>query len=371
MPVNTHINDFNNPHQLDKVDIDLGLVENHPMANVDEATDGVANDRYVSPNTTGIIIDETLRELNIIDGFGNVIAEPAGPAQIAAARTPGYQRPIAGDYSHGYFGTVSDADLITATELVNLSGIGTVDPLGFYEYTHDGGATGSVSHTERFLQQISWMKFSIDGKILLVASHPIKVVSFNQLDAINAIYGDNEFTIKGNQYKLRLLSGNGAAENIIVGGRGYKRSTVLTNGDGKNVTTPTYPFALTQSEWDRTIMKVAAETPLCQDGANWSSYNTASMIPNRYIQRLEFVNPVTYKYANTAYTEAVAEFANVTVSSVSVFRRGRFDNNYVNMPNYEAFVVSTDPNISYYGTVTAASRDEKNLAWRPVLELII
>lgn len=53
----SHVLDKNNPHDVTKDQVGLGLVENYPVAAVNEATQGTANNRYMTPLRTKQLID--------------------------------------------------------------------------------------------------------------------------------------------------------------------------------------------------------------------------------------------------------------------------------------------------------------------------
>ena len=48
-PLNTHVSDTTNPHNVSKAQIGLGDVENHALATVAEAQAGITHDRYMTP----------------------------------------------------------------------------------------------------------------------------------------------------------------------------------------------------------------------------------------------------------------------------------------------------------------------------------
>lgn len=52
-----HVEDQSNPHQVTKVQVGLGLVDNYPTATVGEATGGTANNRFMTPLRTKQLID--------------------------------------------------------------------------------------------------------------------------------------------------------------------------------------------------------------------------------------------------------------------------------------------------------------------------
>lgn len=52
-----HIEDQANPHQVTKIQVGLGLVDNYPTATIAEATGGTANNRFMTPLRTKQLID--------------------------------------------------------------------------------------------------------------------------------------------------------------------------------------------------------------------------------------------------------------------------------------------------------------------------
>lgn len=52
-----HVNDKDNPHQVGKFQVGLGLVDNYPTASIGEAQAGVANNRFMTPLRTKQLID--------------------------------------------------------------------------------------------------------------------------------------------------------------------------------------------------------------------------------------------------------------------------------------------------------------------------
>ncbi|EBV8434091.1 hypothetical protein AVA65_07565 [Salmonella enterica subsp. enterica serovar Minnesota] len=56
---------------------------------------------------------------------------------------------------------------------------------------------------------VEWLKFSVEGKIIYVAKRPIsRMVSYSSLAQLNLVNGDRIVDLNGDQYKLRLLSGD-------------------------------------------------------------------------------------------------------------------------------------------------------------------
>jgi hypothetical protein len=54
--INNHLNDINNPHNVTKAQVGLGLVQNFPIASAGEAAAGTSNERYMTPLRTAAMI---------------------------------------------------------------------------------------------------------------------------------------------------------------------------------------------------------------------------------------------------------------------------------------------------------------------------
>jgi hypothetical protein len=58
--LNEHKLDTTNPHEVTKAQVGLGAVQNYPVASVDEAVAGTANDRYMTPTRSRALIADML-----------------------------------------------------------------------------------------------------------------------------------------------------------------------------------------------------------------------------------------------------------------------------------------------------------------------
>lgn len=67
--ITDHMSNRDNPHQVTKVQVGLGQVQNFPMANATEAADGLRSDRYMSPNATNIAVQAAVGR--VIDAHVN------------------------------------------------------------------------------------------------------------------------------------------------------------------------------------------------------------------------------------------------------------------------------------------------------------
>ena len=102
---------------------------------------------------------------------------------------PGGKELIAGDYNAGYFGVATASEFTTGDNLASLIGL-TI-------------GTTMNSTTD-------WLKFIYKGKVLYVPKKPIRSeLSWNDLQQKGAVTGTTIVTIKGRQYKVRLMKGSG------------------------------------------------------------------------------------------------------------------------------------------------------------------
>lgn len=131
---------------------------------------------------------------------GPLDREFTGPFEASALGInvgPGPQDLIAGNPGAGFYGEVPVGDLITGNLLASTIGL----------------TAGTAQHSNE-----PWLKFNLDGKALYVAKKPYRhSISWDQINAANAVYGDRTIEINGESFKVRLLKGasTNPAENII------------------------------------------------------------------------------------------------------------------------------------------------------------
>lgn len=199
-----------------------------------------------------------------------------------------------------YLGEVLPAGLISGSELAAVLGITN----GF-----------AINDTT------GWLKFKKqEGETILVAKRTFRYrLSWNQLEAAMAVFGDRLISIQGNTYKIRLLKG---AEK--------DPSNWNTSMSQAN------PEIAVPSEWNRFIHRVAAGNP--GDAESFVSFTLAD---------LNIAVSATGRM--TLCQETLAESANIAVArgntTLTVF-------NYVNKPD------------------GSASSTQDHYGWRPVLELV-
>src|SRR5699024_4509585 len=90
VPLNAHIADKNNPHQVSKAQVGLGSVENYPTANQAEAQGGSATNRYMTPQSTNWAIQKLAGDL--VNSHANRRDNPHGvtKAQVGLGNVQDY-----------------------------------------------------------------------------------------------------------------------------------------------------------------------------------------------------------------------------------------------------------------------------------------
>lgn len=87
----------------------------------------------------------------------------------------------------GYYGEVPAKDFITGDELARRIGL-----------------TAGVSQ----FSDEPWLKFVYLGKIEFVAMKPFRYsISWNDINAVGAVFGNKTINVRGNRYKIRLMKG--------------------------------------------------------------------------------------------------------------------------------------------------------------------
>lgn len=151
---------------------------------------------------------------------------------------PGPQEIIGRNDTAGFYGETSVEELISGDALATMIGLTA------------GTAQNSNS---------PWLKFFLDDQILFVAKQPFRhTVSWNQINAANAVSGDRVIEIGGLEYRISLLEGIGKDHSVIGTGADHP----LSHG----------------SEWNRLMYNVAlplgttADIRDSQVGDQWANY---------------------------------------------------------------------------------------------------
>lgn len=103
---------------------------------------------------------------------------------------------LAGDLTKGWYGEIQASNFITGDALAS--------DMGF----SDGTAYNSDA---------GWLKFSLDSKTLYIAKKPFRYgISWDQINAVNLVYGGRTIVINGLTYKVRLIQGRGDGLNTAI-----------------------------------------------------------------------------------------------------------------------------------------------------------
>lgn len=154
---------------------------------------------------------------------------------------------LAGTLDHGYYGEIDASEFITGDVLA--ADIGLVS--GVAQYSEAG-----------------WLKFAHEGKTLYVAKRPFRrSISWNQINAIGAVFGTKTVSINGQNFKVRLLRGRGDGLSTLVSGFDVEASH--------------------NSEWNRLLYHVSGkpfatiENDLSSEGiseGDWAEYSEAELL---------------------------------------------------------------------------------------------
>lgn len=119
--------------------------------------------------------------------YGADKPQPVMPDPIYdLTNVPGEDVLLKGTRDYGYFGVVSANDFISGDELCNMIGL-----------------TAGISQ----FSDAGWLKYSVGGKPLFVAKKTIRhTVSWNNINAVGAVFGDKIIILNGVKYAVRLLS---------------------------------------------------------------------------------------------------------------------------------------------------------------------
>ena len=162
---------------------------------------------------------------------------------------PGNRKLLKGTMEAGWFGEVPASDFITGDELARLIGLNA----GTSQYSDE-----------------PWLKFGYEGEIYFWAKKPFRYgLSHDQLNAVNAVYGDRVETIRGKKYAIMLPRGTGKdvqsdPKRMIRGYDGVVNHNSMWNklmlpihknapsnwGDSSNVKSPTENWGVGYTDAD-------------------------------------------------------------------------------------------------------------------------
>ena len=201
----------------------------------------------ISRGTVELVDNQLIVEISTVGGLVELLLFKNGSLdRVLSLPTeygngPGPQTLIAGNSTAGFYGEVDPTELITYDGLASLIGL---------------TAGTSVNNDES-----KWLKFSLDGSILYVMMKTgRRSVSWNSINARNAVYGGLEVGIRGYNFKCRLLKG--------------------LNSDPSDATSNTFnPPESIGSEWNRLMYPIHSGThthasnPFLPIFGTWATYS--------------------------------------------------------------------------------------------------
>lgn len=132
--IQSHINNLNNPHQVNKGSIDLGLVENYAVASTLEAEVGASNSRYMTPLTTAAAINKRISD-TVTAHFTNLNNPHAtNKAQVGLGLVENFAVAQVADVNSGTSNGVYMTPLRTS-QMIALQLSGPIDE-HIYDYTN-------------------------------------------------------------------------------------------------------------------------------------------------------------------------------------------------------------------------------------------
>lgn len=145
--------------------------------------------------------------------------------------SPGPKALKGGNLQAGFFGEVPASDFITGDELARRIGL----TAGTSQYSYE-----------------PWLKFSYLGKIEFVAKKPLRhSISWNNINAVGAVFGSKTININGKTYKVRLMKGK------TEGKQNDQSATAGTINHG--------------SEWNKLMLPIHQNAP-----SNWTYKNNVN-----------------------------------------------------------------------------------------------
>ncbi len=110
----------------------------------------------------------------------------------------GKRKNLTSDGGVDWYGEVSAEELIDGVGLASLIGL----------------TAGYAQHSDA-----GWLHVGLDGQELLIAKRPLRYyLSWDHLNAVNAVYGNRIVVINGQQYRIRLLKGANSDPTVDVQG---------------------------------------------------------------------------------------------------------------------------------------------------------
>ena len=157
-----------------------------------------------------------------------------------------------------------------------------------------------------------WLHFELDGKTLYVAKKSYRYnLSWNQIQAVNAVYGAMIITVGGKQYRVRLLKGATSDPITSVGAhdpeqsRGSEWNRLFYPLVPNPVGVPTHPVSREGIRYGALANYTEAVLNVGSSGGNgrrtWCQESTGSSRIFRGSDGLSYFNPGTSSAVTTAY----------------------------------------------------------------------
>ena len=136
-----------------------------------------------------------------------------------------------GNLQAGFYGECPTSEFITGDELAKMIGL----TAGTSQYSNE-----------------PWLKFSYLGKVEFVAKKPFRhSISWTNINAVNAVFGNRTVEIKGKTYKVRLMKGK-------------------TEGKQNDYLSPSGDICK-GSEWNKLMLPIHKNAP-----SSWKYHNNVS-----------------------------------------------------------------------------------------------
>lgn len=141
---------------------------------------------------SNILRDVNLLENKVLDNETQILTLDKEISSVSLwdkTVAPGGKKPVVKEEQYAFYGEVSTDNLIDGDSLALKIGL------------------SSGSSQNRYA---GWLKFLYKGKILFVAKKKLRInLSWDDINSVDAVYGDTIVEIKGLNYKVRLLRGIG------------------------------------------------------------------------------------------------------------------------------------------------------------------
>ncbi|MDU3456587.1 MAG: hypothetical protein E7F47_01630 [Peptoniphilus harei] len=216
--------------------------------------------------------------------------------------SPGSKKLLKGTMEQGWFGEVSASDFITGNELARVVGI----TAGSSQYSNE-----------------PWLKFAYMGKIEFVAKKPIRhSISWDSINAANAVFGDKTVKIGDHTYKVRLVKGKTEG----------KQSDIRESSGHINM----------WSEWNRLMLPIHENAPF-----RWQYKDNVAYPTENWDTNYTNADLITFNGSGNGSYTWCQEQGNTTGSALFRGNGG----------------------VSCSGSFSS-SNNTKDCGWRPVLELV-